>query len=281
MGGSRTASFTSFDLCFPAVQNVSSGASVVTCLVTPSDIVIGHAGDCRAVLHKGGIAVPLTNDHKASREDERERIEALGGHVDDFTGTWRVQGIMAVTRGLGDQHLKEYISPVPETRVLEACGDDDFIVLATDGLWDVVTSEEAVAVASAILFPTGCAAPADSESLALQLQNLLSPQVEANNNSPAAPLLKKGFRSSSLSGPGTSSSSPARAHCQSSRVETNSTEDDATIDPEQTEDAGSTEQSPVNKRLSKACKKLVELATTRGSYDDISVLIVLPSALRT
>lgn len=80
----------------------------------------------------------LTEDHKASREDERARIEALGGHVDDFTGTWRVQGIMAVTRGIGDAHLKEYITSVPETRRVDLEGKEDFIVLASDGLWDVV-----------------------------------------------------------------------------------------------------------------------------------------------
>lgn len=110
----------------------------MTCVATPAAVFVAHAGDCRAVLSRGGVPVVLTEDHKASREDERARIEALGGHVDDFTGTWRVQGIMAVTRGIGDAHLKEYITSVPETRRVDLEGKEDFIVLASDGLWDVV-----------------------------------------------------------------------------------------------------------------------------------------------
>jgi len=79
--------------------------------------------------------VASTEDHKASREDERARIEALGGHVDDFTGRGGCRVSMAVTPGVrGDSHLKviHHECPGDAARVvLES--KDDFIVLASDG----------------------------------------------------------------------------------------------------------------------------------------------------
>ncbi|CAI5531678.1 unnamed protein product [Closterium sp. Naga37s-1] len=132
-------------------QNLGSGSAVVTCWAAPGSIHVAHAGDCRAVLCRKGAASVLTSDHKASREDERDRIENLGGHVDNFTGTWRVQGVLAVTRGLGDANYKEYITPEPEVVHVPVTRDCDFLIMASDGLWDVVTNQEAVDIARSCL----------------------------------------------------------------------------------------------------------------------------------
>ncbi|GJP76035.1 hypothetical protein CLOP_g16227 [Closterium sp. NIES-67] len=134
-------------------QNLGSGAAVVTCWAAPGSLHVAHAGDCRAVLCRKGAANVLTSDHKASREDERDRIENLGGHVDNFTGTWRVQGVLAVTRGLGDANYKEYITPEPEVVHVPVTKDCDFLIMASDGLWDVVTNQEAVDIARSCLEP--------------------------------------------------------------------------------------------------------------------------------
>ncbi|KAL7135143.1 hypothetical protein ABFS83_11G072700 [Erythranthe nasuta] len=81
-----------------AYKNMGSTAAVV--LVGKEEIVVAHCGDSRVVLCRGGVAVPISIDHKPDREDERERIEAAGGLVINFNG-WRVQGVLATSRSFG------------------------------------------------------------------------------------------------------------------------------------------------------------------------------------
>ncbi|EYU37393.1 hypothetical protein MIMGU_mgv1a023042mg, partial [Erythranthe guttata] len=66
-------------------------------LVGEEEIVVAHCGDSRVVLSRGGVAVPISIDHKPDREDEKERIEAAGGQVINYNG-WRVQGVLATSR---------------------------------------------------------------------------------------------------------------------------------------------------------------------------------------
>ena len=56
---------------------MSSGASCVTAVVRGGHLIVANAGDCRAVLSRGGVAEALSCDHRASRQDEQERIERL------------------------------------------------------------------------------------------------------------------------------------------------------------------------------------------------------------
>ncbi|GFY83502.1 protein phosphatase 2C family protein [Actinidia rufa] len=91
-------------------EDASGGTCCVTALIHKGDLVVSNAGDCRAVLSRGGVAEALTVDHRPCREDERERIENLGGYVDCCRGVWRLQGSLAVSRGIGDRHLKQWVS---------------------------------------------------------------------------------------------------------------------------------------------------------------------------
>jgi len=77
---------------------LDSGSTAVCALVFPDCIYIANCGDSRAVLCHGGIPVASTKDHKPTDPEEKARIEAAGGMV---IGT-RVQGILAVSRSLGD-----------------------------------------------------------------------------------------------------------------------------------------------------------------------------------
>ena len=81
-------------------------------------------------------ATPLSTDQTPYRKDERERIEALGGSV-SLWGVWRVEGILAVSRAIGDRMLKDYVCADPEFIERTITKDDAYIVIATDGLWDV------------------------------------------------------------------------------------------------------------------------------------------------
>uniref|UniRef100_A0A0D3FH82 protein-serine/threonine phosphatase n=1 Tax=Oryza barthii TaxID=65489 RepID=A0A0D3FH82_9ORYZ len=125
----------------------SGGACCVTALLQKGGLVVSNAGDCRAVLSRAGKAEALTSDHRASREDERERIENLGGFVVNYRGTWRVQGSLAVSRGIGDAHLKQWVVSDPDTTTLGVDSQCEFLILASDGLWDKVENQEAVDIA--------------------------------------------------------------------------------------------------------------------------------------
>ncbi|OAP19135.1 hypothetical protein AXX17_AT1G06790 [Arabidopsis thaliana] len=117
-------------------KNVKGGSCCVTALISDGNLVVANAGDCRAVLSVGGFAEALTSDHRPSRDDERNRIESSGGYVDTFNSVWRIQGSLAVSRGIGDAHLKQWIISEPEINILRINPQHEFLILASDGLWD-------------------------------------------------------------------------------------------------------------------------------------------------
>ncbi|KAJ3044316.1 Protein phosphatase 2C 1 [Rhizophlyctis rosea] len=99
-----------------------------------------NVGDARAVLSRDGQAVRLSYDHKGSDSQEARRIQDAGG----FVMNNRVNGVLAVTRSLGDINMKEWVigSPFTTETVLDA--KDKFLILACDGLWDVCSDQAAV-----------------------------------------------------------------------------------------------------------------------------------------
>jgi protein phosphatase PTC1 len=99
-----------------------------------------NAGDARGVLCRAGKAVRLTYDHKGSDKQEAKRITDAGG----FVMSGRVNGVLAVTRSLGDSSMKDFVVGAPYTTETELCEEDEFLILACDGLWDVVADQQAV-----------------------------------------------------------------------------------------------------------------------------------------
>ncbi|XP_044504470.1 probable protein phosphatase 2C 25 [Mangifera indica] len=128
-------------------EDVRGGSCCVTALIRKGTLIVSNAGDCRAVMSHGGLAEALTSDHRPSREDEKNRIETLGGYVDLCHGLWRVQGSLAVSRGIGDRHLKQWVIAEPETTIIRIKPEYEFLILASDGLWDKVSNQEAVDIA--------------------------------------------------------------------------------------------------------------------------------------
>ena len=76
----------------------------------------------------------LTADHKPSNPSEKERVELLGGKIIQY-GVLRVQGVLAVTRSLGDYSLRPFVSNIPTVSFYELTGKECFLILASDGLW--------------------------------------------------------------------------------------------------------------------------------------------------
>ncbi|XP_027176130.1 probable protein phosphatase 2C 24 [Coffea eugenioides] len=122
------------------------GSAAVVAIVTPDKIIVANCGDSRAVLCRNGKAIPLSDDHKPDRPDELNRIQGAGGRV-IYWDCPRVQGVLAMSRAIGDNYLKPYVSCVPEVTITDRTADDDCLILASDGLWDVVSNDTACGVA--------------------------------------------------------------------------------------------------------------------------------------
>ncbi|XP_061359728.1 protein phosphatase 2C 77-like [Gastrolobium bilobum] len=122
------------------------GSTAVVAILSQTHIIVANCGDSRAVLCRGKEALPLSSDHKPNREDEWERIEAAGGRVIQWNG-YRVLGVLAVSRSIGDRYLKPWIIPDPEVKCVHREKNDECLILASDGLWDVMTNEEACDIA--------------------------------------------------------------------------------------------------------------------------------------
>uniref|UniRef100_A0A2P2I3V6 Protein phosphatase 1B-like n=2 Tax=Hirondellea gigas TaxID=1518452 RepID=A0A2P2I3V6_9CRUS len=124
-----------------------SGTTAVCSLISPHFIFVANCGDSRGVLYRRTGIGFSTLDHKPFNPCEKERIQNAGGSV----MIQRVNGSLAVSRALGDYEYKnvegksqceQLVSPEPELYVEKRTEEDQFLVLACDGIWDVMTSED-------------------------------------------------------------------------------------------------------------------------------------------
>jgi len=127
----------------------TEGTTSLIALIDDKRILVGNAGDSRSVLSRGGKAIPMSYDHKPHLQQERQRIISAGGSV-DFN---RVNGQLAVSRAIGDFSFKrntakaladQMVSAEPDTKLEQLNGQDEFLVMACDGIWDVMSNEDAV-----------------------------------------------------------------------------------------------------------------------------------------
>mmetsp|Transcript_9729 Transcript_9729/g.11073 ORF Transcript_9729/g.11073 Transcript_9729/m.11073 type:complete len:323 (-) Transcript_9729:317-1285(-) len=108
---------------------------------TPTEMWIANTGDSRAVVVRStGDVHQLSTDHKAI--EEKERIERMGGYIVNVYGMYRVNGILAISRAFGDASLKPFVTAEPEVHHRKISKHDQYLCLATDGLWDEVTNDE-------------------------------------------------------------------------------------------------------------------------------------------
>ncbi|XP_027771608.1 probable protein phosphatase 2C 75 [Solanum pennellii] len=131
--------------CPPYYYGIGGSTALLT-ILTEKTIIVANCGDSRVVLCRGGRAIPLSIDHKPDRPEERARIEACGGHV-DFGCSARVLGILPMSRAIGAKYLKKYIISEPEFTFTKREAEDEFLILASDGLWKAVLNDDACKVA--------------------------------------------------------------------------------------------------------------------------------------
>ncbi|XP_063359287.1 uncharacterized protein LOC134648708 [Cydia amplana] len=122
-------------------ERACGGSTAVVVVVRGCQLHAAWAGDSLALLAKRMRLMQLVRPHKPSRQDEKDRIQAGGGAV-MFWGTWRVNGQLAVSRAIGDAMYKPYVTARPELATVDLDGDEDFVVVACDGLWDFVSEDE-------------------------------------------------------------------------------------------------------------------------------------------
>lgn len=144
--GVRNKHVDSSNRNFEPVAPETVGSTAVVAVVCSSHIIVANCGDSRAVLCRGKEAIPLSTDHKPNREDEYARIKASGGKVFEWNGH-RVFGVLAMSRSIGDRYLKPSVIPEPEVMFVPRAREDECLIMASDGLWDVMTNEEACEVA--------------------------------------------------------------------------------------------------------------------------------------
>ena len=134
-----------------SVENAESlaGCTAVAALVKDSKLHVANAGDSRCVLARGGKAVEMTVDHKPDNEHEHNRIVRAGGYVEDG----RVVGNLNLSRSIGDLEYKknpdipaqdQMITAFPEVKVETITQDSDFMILACDGIWDMLSNQQCV-----------------------------------------------------------------------------------------------------------------------------------------
>lgn len=131
------------EFCAMAKQKfLSDGSTALVVCIHDNHIYVANTGDCRAIIichDKSTIAMSL--DHKPNRKDEEERIKLAGGKVVHW-GRWRVQGVLAVSRAIGDINLHPYIIADPEILEKPLNIQDALVVIASDGVWDTMSNDD-------------------------------------------------------------------------------------------------------------------------------------------
>ncbi|CAF1225118.1 unnamed protein product [Rotaria magnacalcarata] len=158
--GSRRSSQIELDQLYTAIKQAyfeldkdlrkivkdDSGCVCITCLISPEKIYLVHIGDSRGIIiSNDGCVLAHTDDHKPEDLAEQERIHEAGGKISKSSngGVLRVENQLAMTRVLGDFAMDKHVVP-PMADIIEYPRNSlaSFIILACDGIWDVMTNEE-------------------------------------------------------------------------------------------------------------------------------------------
>lgn len=128
----------------------ASGCTAVVALLAGRELFVANAGDSRCVVCRGGKVVEMSFDHKPEDDIEFQRIRKAGGRV---TLDGRVNGGLNLSRAIGDHGYKmnkelapqeQMISAMPDIKRIVIEPEDEFMVLACDGIWNYMTNEEVV-----------------------------------------------------------------------------------------------------------------------------------------
>lgn len=157
----------------PGIDTAVSGCAALTAWVHHNYAVVANLGNCRCVVgatSKGGDLHPLqlTVDHVPSLGTEKVRVEAAGGRVFSSAEEEHLTGRcverlwlplengpgLATSRAFGDWQVKPYgLSGEPQVHLFPIVASFKFLILASGGLWEVLSNEEAVQIVSKAWYP--------------------------------------------------------------------------------------------------------------------------------
>lgn len=129
----------------PMPHAKTQGTTALIVLKQGNKMWVAHCGDSRAIITlENGNSIQVTYDHKPNRDDEYRRINASGGFVAPaYKGdVYRVNGSLAVSRSIGDLDLFPYVTWKPEISYVSITSKFSFLVLCTDGIWDVMSNDD-------------------------------------------------------------------------------------------------------------------------------------------
>ncbi|XP_027938829.1 probable protein phosphatase 2C 60 [Vigna unguiculata] len=127
----------------------TSGSTACVAVIRNNQLFVANAGDSRCVICRKGQAYDLSIDHKPDLDSEKDRIIKAGG----FIHAGRVNGSLSLARAIGDMEFKQnrflpaekqMVTANPDINTIELCDEDEFIVLACDGIWDCLSSQQLV-----------------------------------------------------------------------------------------------------------------------------------------
>uniref|UniRef100_A0AAR2JPH6 Protein phosphatase 1G n=1 Tax=Pygocentrus nattereri TaxID=42514 RepID=A0AAR2JPH6_PYGNA len=163
-----------------------SGTTAVVALIRGKQLIVANAGDSRCVVSERGKAVDMSYDHKPEDELELARIKNAGGKV---TMDGRVNGGLNLSRAIGDHFYKrnkalppeeQMISAFPDVKVLTLNEEHEFMVVACDGIWNVMSSQEVVDFVSERLKPEGSETKPLSAIIEELLDHCLAPDTSGD-----------------------------------------------------------------------------------------------------
>mmetsp|Transcript_849 Transcript_849/g.2259 ORF Transcript_849/g.2259 Transcript_849/m.2259 type:complete len:328 (+) Transcript_849:30-1013(+) len=129
------------------VGNRPDGSTLNVCILKGMSLTCVNIGDSRAVLvQQCQQAVKMSDDHKPTNPSEAQRVERAGGYIErNANKAWRVNGIISVSRSVGDFNIKKAKPGLicePDFKHMTLTQKDEYLVIATDGLWDGLSVED-------------------------------------------------------------------------------------------------------------------------------------------
>uniref|UniRef100_A0A3P8YFZ1 Protein phosphatase 1G n=1 Tax=Esox lucius TaxID=8010 RepID=A0A3P8YFZ1_ESOLU len=180
------------EMCLPGMDGKEepgsdSGTTAVVALIRGKQLIVANAGDSRCVVSEKGKAIDMSYDHKPEDELELARIKNAGGKV---TMDGRVNGGLNLSRAIGDHFYKrnkalgpeeQMISSMPDVKVLTLNPEHDFMVIACDGIWNVMSSQEVVDFVSQRIKPNASGAVRTLSSIVEELlDHCLAPDTSGD-----------------------------------------------------------------------------------------------------
>lgn len=166
----------------------SSGCTAVVALLSGRDLYVANAGDSRCVVCRDGKALEMSYDHKPEDTEEMERITKAGGRV---TLDGRVNGGLNLSRAIGDHAYKtnrdlkaeeQMISALPDIKKVTITDKDEFMILACDGIWNSMTSDEVVEFIQKRLQAGQTKLSTICEDVSINHSAILTNSISINNN---------------------------------------------------------------------------------------------------